>query len=136
MPRASRKTCQVQGCQYGKPDDNGLRGPYITDPECTKREEVVQDLNSHIEMTHNYDMRKDEDETKKIEARAKLIQAEAQKITAQTNATTQADVLDELDDEPTAPSTTSRTQRHLEKRENIPRPKIQENCTDSDLAFF
>ena len=66
MPPAPSKTCQVPGCQYGLPDDSGLRGPYVTDPECTKREEVIQDLNSHVEMAHNFALRKEEDETKKI----------------------------------------------------------------------
>ena len=89
----------------------------MTDPECTKREEVVQDLNNHVEMAHNFAMRKEEDETKKIEARAKLIQAEAQKLIAETNAPNHVDVTDEVDndDDSTTPSTTARHNRHLEK---------------------
>ena len=61
--------------------------------ECTKREEVMEDLNTHIEMAHNFAIRHEETKTKKIEARARLIEAKAKKINAENagNATEPTD---------------------------------------------
>ena len=112
MPPATRKMCQVPGCQYGDPDGDGVCGPYLTDPECIRRKEVIQDLNSHVEMAHNFLMRQAEDDTKKIAARAKLIDAEAKKIAAQTAANSQQQVQDEVDSEDSpATATVSRETR-------------------------
>lgn len=138
MTRASRKTCQVPGCQYGDPDDNGLRGPYTTDEECSEREEVMQDLNLHMEMAHNFAIKQQQDETNKIEAKAKLITAQAQKIAAENAVGNHnTDVSDEIESESgSSQSNTTRQAKFNDKRENLPRPKITEDSNESDWAFF
>ena len=86
-------------------------------------------------MAHLLPIRQAEDITKKIEARAKLIDAEARKITAEH--LFNVDTTDNQDeDSETATQTQTRAQRFNDQRNNIPRPKIDENCTDSDWAFF
>ena len=137
MAPASRKMCQVQGCQYGDPDEHGARGPYITDPECTRRDEVLADITNHVEMAHNFLMRQAEDETKKIAAKAQLIDAEAKKIVAQTAANVQQQVVDEVDPSNVSESGSVQVNKRVQdKRDSLPRPKLEENCSESDWHFF
>ena len=139
MAPASRKICQVPGCQYGDPDSNGVWGPYVTDPECVRRKEVLNDLNSHVEMAHKFLMRQAKDETKKIATKAQLIDAEAKKIAAQTAANIQLQVNNEVGDSETASDTTSNTQntrRFADKWDSLPRPRLEDNCSQSDWKFF
>ena len=128
--------CQVPGCQYGDPDDNGARGPYVTDPECTRRDKVIANLNSYVSMDHVFLMRQAEDETKKLAAKAQLIDAEAKKIAAQTAANLQQ-VHDEVEgSETSSASTTGNARRFTDKRDSLPRPKLEDNATQSDWKFF
>ena len=98
----------------------------------------MQDLNMHMEMAHNFQLKQQQDETSKVEAKAKFLAAQAQKIAAENaSGTTQNDVIDEIESESgSTQSVTTRQPKFNEKRENLPRPKITEDSNESDWAFF
>ena len=120
MPPAARITCEVPGCQLGPiPDDpDAQRGPYVTHVECKTRAEVVEDLKIHIEMAHTLPMKNAEIATKQQEA-------DTNKLLA-TNTSRDSDSV----------STNNDHQRFNEKRDPIPRPKINTNASESDWSFF
>ena len=60
MPPPTVKICAYPGCLSGPEVEGQDRGPYSTDPSCTTRVEVTEDLKMHIEMVHSLPMRKQE----------------------------------------------------------------------------
>ena len=129
MPPAARKACDYPGCNLGPPDDQGVRGPYLTSLDKTKRDEVVEDLKNHMEMTHLLPIRLAEDETKKMEARANALLAEAKKLEEENIANRVNQTLeDEIDPDPQQHTQhTSAARKFNDKRDHIPRPKLEEN---------
>ena len=124
MPNASRRTCDYPGCDSGPPDANNLRGPYVTSLDNVRREEVTDDLKNHVEMAHLLPIRLEEAATKKIEAEANKLLAEAQRIQADREPVVQ---------QPQAgaghPPPDTAQRRFNEKRDVIPRPRVEENIT-------
>ena len=133
MPNPSRRSCQVPGCDLGPPDDNGIRGPYVTHEENATKAEVKEDLESHVEMAHKIPLQQTQTNTKQVEASTQQIQAK----TKETEAETRRLLIERGTDVQDAPVTESTAQRRFqEKRDSIPRPTIEENSTESDFSFF
>ena len=86
-------------------------------------------------MAHLLPIRQAEDKTKKIEAKALLLQAEVQKINAENNTNNATDEQEPSADNQSASQTTT-TNKFNDKRDNLPRPKIEENSSESDWDFF
>ena len=87
MAPAAPRTCDYPGCSLGPPDDNGVRGPYVIHVENTRKEEVIEDLKTHLEMAHTLPLKAQELELKKQQnvteqtiARTKEIEAQTRKI--------------------------------------------------------
>ena len=121
MPNATRRSCDYPGCDAGPPDANNIHRPYVTHPDNVRREEVTEDLKQLVEMAHLLPIRLEEAASCKIEAEANKILAEAQRLTTS------------LDPPAQIPS---EARRYKDKRDSIPRSKIEENITESDWGFF
>ena len=128
MPNATRRSCDYPGCDAGPPDANNIHRPYVTHPDNVRREEVTEDLKQLVEMAHLLPIRLEEAASCKIEAEANKILAEAQRLTASRDPPAQVPRSD--NEQP------SEARRYKEKIDSIPRPKIEENITESDWGFF
>ena len=122
MPPASRRSCDTPGYDLGPPDNNGVRGRYVTHPENQTRAEVSEDLDRHVKMAHEIPLQLMQNETAKITA-------ETQKIEAETARTRLANQSQDNNENPS--EKLSRV-----KPDFIPRPTIEENATETDFSFF
>lgn len=84
MPNAARRTCQVPGCDLVPPDDNGIKGPYVTHEENATKAEVKDDLDSHIEMAHRLPIQQNQNNIKQMEAATQKIHAKTKETEAET----------------------------------------------------
>ena len=109
MPPPPRRLCEFPGCEAGPPDDNGVRGPYLTHEDNTRREEVVEDLKQHVKMLHELPIHTQ--------------QAATEALKAQTASTLQQNGPQNL-------------QTFHQKRDSIPRPTIEDSSNEADWAFF
>ena len=110
MPPAKRKLCEYPGCTLGPPDtETGVPTPYVSDEECVTRAEVVEDLKNHVKMAHELPFQLQENNTRQFKAETER---------------------NRLQERPT------HTDKFNEKRDAIPRPKIEENLTASEWSFF
>ena len=139
MPNASRRLCDFPGCASGIPDANQLPTPYLTSAELRTREEVSEDLRLHIETAHMLTIRQAEAQAKALEMEARKIEMEARKYEAETarilaNREPQL-IADESRQTPSAqPAPSSRP--FTDKRDSIPRPKIEQHISESEWGFF
>ena len=93
----------------------------MTYEENAKREDVMEDLKTHIEMVNRLPRQVQQNETQMIEADTARITAETAKIAAGT----------------TPNPDNERTNRKFNaKRDAIPRPMVEENSSESDWSFF
>ena len=94
----------------------------MTDPQCTTRAEVTEDIKLHIEVVHTLPLRKQELQVNKYREeteRLKVNQAATQAATAAPH-----------------PGSQSGNPPNRTKLESIPRPKISHGATESDWGFF
>ena len=111
MPPAKRKLCEHPGCTSGPPDtETGVPTPYVSDEECLTRADVLEDLKNHVRMAHELPLQLQQNNTRQYE-----VETEREKV--QGTKTPQVD-------------------KYNEKRDSIPRPKIEENATASEWSFF
>ena len=111
MPPAKRKYCEYPGCKSGPPDDvTGAPTPYISDEDCVTRAEVLKDIKQHCKMAHELPLQLQQNNTKQYEAETER---------------------SKLKDKPTSSS-----DKFNEKRDAIPRPKVEENTSASEWSFF
>ena len=76
MTKPKRVKCQVAGCVSGEPEDNqGVPGPYWTDPDCNTVAERKQDLDSHVHMVHELAIEGTKAEASKLSAEAGKLKA-------------------------------------------------------------
>ena len=133
MPPAARKLCDFPGCTSGPPDDNSQPTPYITAQDCQTRAEVMDDLKTHIRVAHEIPFQMAKDSTLRIAIEAMKIEAEAAKLRTErptpVSSPRSTDLSGDSDVTP-APNLPR------DKKESLPRPKIQEQCNDTDWSFF
>ena len=94
----------------------------MTDPACKTLQEVRDDLRDHVEQAHDSVVQQ---EVSQLKAKAKLAiaqarekEAEAKKIAAKRGTVTEG------------------SHPRGERRTPLVRPKIEEDCTESDWSFF
>ena len=143
MAPAARRKCDYPGCTSGGPDENGVLQPYQTSEDNVRREEVVADLDKHCEMAHLLALRQQENATKARQAEAEVIDAQARKIHEETqkliaqNAATQSSREVSPSSRDTTETTSSSIRREQkDKRDSLPRPTIEENSSVTDWTFF
>ena len=117
MPVASRRQCEFPRCTSGPvPEGSDTPGPYMSHTDCTTRQEVTEDINNHVNMVHTLPLKHFEAQTERMKATT--------------------DTADTDSNAASIESTTTRRTKNHSKVESIPRPKINENCTQSDWSFF
>ena len=124
MPVASRRTCEFPGCVSGPiPEGSETPGPYISHVDFTTRAEVQEDIRDHVNMVHNLPL-----EHQKLSVKQYKVQTERMKV---TNSEADGD-----DSNPDSIASSTASRKSHSKLESIPRPRIKENCTQSDWSFF
>lgn len=130
MPNATRTFCDYPGCVSGQPDANDTPTTSVTPPGLPTREEVAEDLRQHVVMAHILQIRLAEANAKQMEMEAKKLKMESQKIEAET-----ARRLAEREPQQLPPQNEQQQlppRGFLDKRDSIPRPKIELHLSESD----
>ena len=143
MPPPHRRQCNYPACRSGPPGPNGEENPFITAEGNTTREQVAEELKTHIEMAHLLPIRLEENRTKTTMAEAEVLKGEAAKIreeTAKIIAQNNANSGSSGSASPSSRSSLEPTDRparpFTDKRDALPRPTITENITTADWGFF
>ena len=158
MSPPARKTCDYPGCNSTPPEtEGGQPTPFVTSVENTTKKEVNDEMDKHVERAHILPIRLAENATKAREAEARNREAEAQVIQAEAakiKETTQQILATQQNSRSSSPATnpdassdtaatatsasviTNLRPRQQDKRDALPRPTIEENCSVTDWGFF
>ena len=131
MPTASRRACEYPGCTSGPPGEGGVNGPYLSHEDCSTKAEVTEDIKNHVEMAHRLPMQVQQNAANLIGQETARIKAQTEQLKVQNASNDDLDGVDDSTD-----TTQSNRSRFTNKRDSIPRPTIDENCTESDWNFF
>ena len=118
MPPAARPTCDFPGCQLGpEPEDPETpKGPYITHIECKTHAEVTDDYKTHIEVAHRLPIKSQELALKQSE------------MDLNRQLATERQETDSI--------ASFSSQRFVQKRDSLPRPKVGLGTSEADWGFF
>ena len=103
-----------------------------------KKEEVVDDLKTHVELAHKLplqaqelELKKQENETQQTLARTKEIEAETRRLVVE-----RGNDVESVTSNNSITNDTQNVRAFQQKRDSIPRPTIEENSSESDSSFF